>query len=362
MFKGSVYCRRWKHEEKKHRAWGIRYNVNGGTIIRKIVADTKEGAEAELDRLKEDHKNRLLGVSEGKTLQDLAPLFLAHKENQGRAMEPIRVRVETNLAPYFGTLALDEIDAEAIDGYIQARKRGGVVGATINRDLGVLRHMLRMAVRKWRWLRQEPYIEMLPEGGPRDRELSEAEEALLLPACRVDFRPLVQAGLYTGMREGELLKLTWDQVDLAGRTLDFPPTKRGRKRLVPIAEPLYYVLARLRSRSGGQGASDRVFLRADGHPWSKWGVEYHLAKAITAAEIPPLRFHDLRHTCSSRLKRQGVDPMDIQELLGHKSMSTTRGYIHIRTEELRRAVNLLAPSTNMTQELVAIPSESRKSA
>ena len=98
MFKGSVYCRRWIHEGKKQRAWGIRYSVNGGAVKREIV------------------------------------------------MEPIRFRVESNLVPYFGTLPLEEIDAEAIDGYVQTRKAGGVTNATCNRDVAVLRHMLRLAV------------------------------------------------------------------------------------------------------------------------------------------------------------------------------------------------------------------------
>ena len=161
-----------------------------------------------------------------------------------------------------------------------------------------------------------------------------------------------EAALYTGMRQGELLNLTWGQVDLLGWTFDFPPTKRGNKRLVPIAEPLYYILVWLRdaqARAGGHGPDGRVFLREDGHPWSKWGAQYQFNKAIEAAKIPPIRFHDLRHSCSSRLKRQGVHEMDIQQLLGHKSLQTTHGYIHIRTEELRRAVNLL-PSTNVAHE------------
>lgn len=353
MFKGGVYKRTWIYQGKKRRAWAVRYSVNGGPPVRKIVADTREGADAELDRLKEDYRRRLLGVAEGKTLADLAPLFLAHKESQGRAMEPIRIRVERLLIPYFGRMALEEIGAEALDGYIKGRREEGVESATVNRDLGVLRHMLRLAVRKWKWLRQEPYFEMLPEGGARERELTEEEEARLLPKGSPAFRALVQAAIFTGMRQGELIGLTWGQVDLAGRALDFPPTKRGRKRLVPIAEPLYYVLARLRhqrSAAGGPKPIDRVFLRENGTPWTKDSVERRLEAALKVAEIEtPLRWHDLRHTCSSRLKRLGVDDMEIQELLGHKSLRTTRGYIHIRTEQLRRAVNLLA-STREAQE------------
>ena len=382
-FKGSVYCRRWTHEGKTRKAWGIRWSVNGGPVKREIVADTKEAAKGELDKKRDDYQRRLLGVEEGKTLNDLAPLFLAHKANQGRAMEPIRFRVNSNLLPCFGTLPLEDIDAEAVDRYIQERKGEYVkrpckshdgqgkrcskcdkriASATINRDLAVLRHMLRLAVRKWRWLRQEPYIELLPEGGPRERELTEAEEAKLLPACPADFRPLVQTALLTGMRMGELLALAWQQVDLINRTLDFPPTKRGRKRLLPIAEPLYYVLERLkagREASGGPKPADRVFLRTDGRPWNKWAVENRFGRAVAAAKIAPIRFHDLRHTIASRLKRAGVHETEIQRLLGHKTLSMTDRYINVEVEQLRAALAVLPsttdaqgffPSTNMTQE------------
>ncbi len=208
-------------------------------------------------------------------------------------------------------------------------------------------HMLRLAVRKWRWLRREPCIEMLPETGPREQELMETEEAKLRPVCSGALWTIIQAAIFTGRREGELLALTWPQGDLAGRVIDFPPTKRGRKRPMPIAEPLrlYYVLARLKAGQGhsnGHAPADRVFLRPDGRPWSKWTLEAHFKKALTAAEITtPLRLHDLRHTCASRLQRVGVHEMEIQQLLGHKTLRTTRGYINIRSEEFRRAVNFL---------------------
>ncbi len=69
---------------------------------------------------------------------------------------------------------------------------------------------------------------------------------------------------------------------------------------------------------------------------------------MKAAKIFPLKFHSLRHACSSRLKRQGVYEMDIQELLGHKSMLMLRSQIHSRTEEMLGDVSLLA-STSLNQ-------------
>ncbi len=352
MFKGNVYCARWRYEGKKRKAWGVRYRIDGGPLVRKVVADTKAGAEAELDRLKADHQQNLLGVSEGKTLAELVPRFLAQKDTQGRDLNTYRARL-SNLVPVFGAMPLEAIDTEAIDAYIQARRTAGVDNATINRDLGVLRHMLRLAVRKWRWLRREPYFEMLPEHGPRDLELTEAEEAALHAACSEALWTLIQAGIFTGMRQGELLALTWPRVDLGRRVLNFPPTKRGRKREIPMNEPLYYLLARLwgEASRNGQGAPDRVFLRPDGMPWSKWTVESHLGKALAAAGIhTPLVFHDLRHTCASRLNRQGVPEANIQQLLGHTTAKTTRGYITIQTEDLRRSLNLLASRNNAELE------------
>ena len=87
-----------------------------------------------------------------------------------------------------------------------------MTNATVNRDLAVLRHALKLAVRKWRWLRQEPFIELLPESGARERELSEEDEARLLEASPPEFRLLVTAALATGMRESGLAGWIGDSV------------------------------------------------------------------------------------------------------------------------------------------------------
>jgi integrase len=163
------------------------------------------------------------------------------------------------------------------------------------------------------------------EAGPRERELTEGEEAKLLPVCPPDLRDLIEAGLMTGMREGELIRLTRGQVDLAERLINFPPTKNGLKRLMPINERLYYLLcrrcARLRPRD--------LILSLGSTPWERWHIRNRLGVAITKAEIPPFRFHDLRHTAASRLRRAGADMDHIRKVLGHRNVTTTDGYVPI---------------------------------
>ncbi len=117
--KAWIYVARWTHKGKSRKAYGIGREING-KVVRKIVADTKAGAQDELARLRERERKGLSGIAEGKTFADLAPKFLTFKEQMGRDMQTIRSRVN-NLSPYFGNKLLSEIDAEAIDGYVAAR-------------------------------------------------------------------------------------------------------------------------------------------------------------------------------------------------------------------------------------------------
>ena len=346
MFKGSVYCRRWIHEGKKRKAWGIRYSVNDGAVKRAIVSDTKEGAQAELDKKREDYQQRLIGVAEGKTLDDLAAPYREYQQAKEHDLATIEARLK-NLLAYFGTTALEDVEERA-DAYVLARRAAGVVNSTINREIAVLNHMLHLAWRRFKMLRHRPFIERLAEAGPRERELSEAEEAKLLPLCGQDLRDLIEAGLMTGMREGELLGLTRGQVDLAERLINFPPTKKGLKRLMPINERLYYLLAR---RCARLSADDLVFSLAS-KPWERWHIRNRLAVAIRKAGIAAFRFHDLRHTAASRLRRAGADMDHIRKVLGHRGIQTTQGYVHYEAEQLRPILALLGtpqPSTNLTQ-------------
>lgn len=344
MFKGAVYRRRWIHNGKRHNAWGVRYSLNG-QIVRKVVANTKERAQAELNKLKEDYQRRMLGIDEGKTLRDLAKLFKEHKRAQQRDMPTLEARLK-NLLGYFGDTSLETVE-EGIDGYILSRREAGVSNGTVNREIAVLRHMLRLGVRKFRLLRHEPYIESLQEDGARDRELAEAEEGKLLRECRQDLRDLLEAALLIGKRQGLLIRLTVGQVDLGSRVITFPPHKKGPKGIMPINERLYHILAR-RINGGRLSPTDLVFSNGC-RSWERWHIRNQLKAAMRRAGIENFRFHDCRHTTASRLRRRGADLDHIRRVLGHRGIKTTEGYVHYEAEQLRPILTLLE-STNVTQD------------
>jgi integrase len=120
-----------------------------------------------------------------------------------------------HLSRFFGGKMLSEISAFLIEKYKLTRKEEEAEPATINRELGCLRHMFNMAL-KWKKAQVNPVreVKFLKEPKEKDRILSEEEEAKLLEAVRIGHKakhlePIIITALNTGMRKGEILNLKW---------------------------------------------------------------------------------------------------------------------------------------------------------
>ena len=118
---------------------------------------------------------------------------------------------------------LSEINPLLIEKYKLTRKEEGAEPATINRELGCLRHMFNMAI-NWRKAQNYPFgfgknkVKFLKEPKGKDRILTEEEEVRLLEAVRLTTKsqhlePIIITALNTGMRKGEILNLKWSNVD-----------------------------------------------------------------------------------------------------------------------------------------------------
>ena len=107
-------------------------------------------------------------------------------------------------------------------------------------------------------------------------------------------------------------------------------TKSGEVRRVPLADQGAAALDRLSRREHYTGRNDLVFCNALGHTLDNSALRRRYKRAQEAAGIPPLRFHDLRHTFGSLLAAHGVDVVSIQDAMGHADITTTRRYLHAR--------------------------------
>jgi integrase len=212
----------------------------------------------------------------------------------------------------------------------RGRLRHGRGPATCNRILSHLRSA-------WNWGRGSGLIPqdllwpsrlMLTEPKGRTRFLSDSELAALLEAAKPDamMHSALLVSLATGIRQGELLRLTWADIDLAKRRIRILRAKNNEARSGFLPDVAAKALAKLkRSRVVG----NVVFADERGQPLTKTTLHWRWLKIRAAAGLSDFRWHDLRHTCASFLAQNGATLLEIGSVLGHKSPSVTKRYSHL---------------------------------
>jgi integrase len=210
-----------------------------------------------------------------------------------------------------------------------------VTPATVNRELALLRHLLRLA-EEWGYIAKAPRVRMGKESEGRLRFLSEDEAVRLLDRCRTSQNPYLSAivtlALNTGMRRGEILGVTWERVDTARGVLLIDRTKSGRRREIPKNRAVYDALSAL----PGSKVEGLVFRKANGAAWGS--IRTAFERACVEAKVVDFRFHDLRHTCASWLVMRSRSLKEVQALLDHETFAMTLRYAHLSPERLRSAV------------------------
>ena len=172
--------------------------------------------------------------------------------------------------------------------------------------------------------------------------------------------PLYRLALSLGLRQGELIALTWDDIALEQGTLKIRRAKtEAGVRTLSLPPVLIDVLRRHQDRQQVeqtiQGerwqAHGLVFPSEVGTPLSARNLVRHFKLATEKAGLPDIRFHDLRHSCTSFLVAQGVHPRVAMEILGHSQISITMDvYAHVGGEEQRAALAKVAFGCTEAQE------------
>jgi len=134
----------------------------------------------------------------------------------------------------------------------------------------------------------------------------------------------------TGMRRNEILTLRAKQVDVEQRFVYLDDTKIGERRGVPLTgAALEAVKARLEEMN-----APNEFLFAGAKPTAPFDIRKPWYRAVAAAGLPHVRFHDLRHTAASHLAKGGASLATIGAILGHKTPVTTKRYAHFAQSHL----------------------------
>jgi integrase len=183
--------------------------------------------------------------------------------------------------------------------------------------------------------------------------------------CRLHLADVWRLAIYTGMRRGELLALKWSDLDLDSGALfvqralsrgmtprleEGEPKSRSGRRRIALSASVVESLKRHRVRqfehrlATGDAYEDRgsVFANETGghlHP----NVLYRRYSALIArADVPVIRFHDLRHTSATLLLAEGVHGKIVQERLGHATIAMTLDlYSHVTADMQKEAADRL---------------------
>lgn len=317
-------------------------------------ADAKDKQHA-LVREVEQSEGRTV-LNERKTFAELADFFesaflIPAKYVDGRKVEGLR-SVRTLLLhlrclrEHFGKTRLRAFTYESLRVFrakrlaTETRSGGQRTIASVNRELALLRRMLNIAEREG-WIVRSPFRNGESLISPADerqrtRILSPAEEAKLLAACehpqRRHLAPIVICALDTGMRLGEILSLSWSDIDFENGsiTIRASNTKTQTARVVSLTKRLRFALERL--QEGQQGAQTVFGITT---------VKHSFTAARRVAGLDGVRFHDLRHTAATRLVQGHLALAEVGRILGHTQPRTTYRYTNSNLETAERAAAIL---------------------
>lgn len=337
---------------KRPTGWYIDYDVDGVRMRKKV--GTKLEAQDVLATIKSDllrgeyHLSPKCRIR----LKDFVEEYLDFVKAKGRIWKRHDASLK-NLKPFFGEMLLSKISLDDIVRYKLQREKK-VSGATINRELACLRHLLNVAKKK----------NIINNPNPVTKEdtfnielrkvhhiLTEDEIKALLAAVdekAPHLRLAIIIALHTGLRKGEILGLGWSDIDFTNRRIIIERTKGRRTHVVPMDDTLINILGMVKQNNGTEFVFPS-YARADTkHEQVRAMTDikraFATARDKAAEKYPELRsttFHNLRRVCATTLYNSGAQFSAIQALLNHQSPKTTMIYLQVMPESLRDASDIL---------------------
>ncbi|EMN7748182.1 TPA: site-specific integrase, partial [Escherichia coli] len=212
---------------------------------------------------------------------------------------------------------------------INPRTGRQITGNTVRLELALLSSLFNIARVEWGTCRMNP-VELVRKpkiSSGRDRRLTSGEERRLSRYFKEKNQVLYvifHLALETAMRQGEILSLRWEHVDLQHGVAHLPTTKNGAPRDVPLSRKARSYLQMLPTQLNGN-----IFSYTSSGFKSAWRTALHELK------IENLHFHDLRHEAISRFFELGtLNVIEVAAISGHRSLNMLKRYTHLRAYQL----------------------------
>jgi integrase len=323
----------WRYRKVVRMPDGTKVRISGTPTIH---------TKLEAERAEREHIQRVLNPPpERKEVPTFAkfveekwwPTYPKAASNRPMTVREKEIHIRRHLKPALGSLPLTAIRGEPVDRFFAKLGDNGLREKSRKNVRATLRRILASAV-EWGYLDAVPPLPKVKVPEARFDHYSQEEGDALLAAARNDEeRLLLLFALHTGARAGELLALEWGDIDWRSRKLIFRrsatrgivgPTKSGRERKVPMTATLEAALRKHRHLRGAL-----VFCNPDGSAMTLWQLHERLEVTCKRAGLRKVRWHDLRHSFASQLVTLGIPIRQVQEWLGHATITMTMRFAHL---------------------------------
>lgn len=286
------------------------------------------------------------------------------RERTWRRYESI---VRIHIAPVIGSIAVTKLTAQQVQLLYAKKLEEGLSSTSVHHLHAVLHRAFDAALRLGVIQRNVLDLVEVPRMRHHEMQTLSEEQAqhFLTVAYGERLEALYVVALATGMRQGELLGLHWRDVDLDGASLQVrttvhytkagyvftePKTKYSRRRIalsrIAVEALREHRTRQLTERLAAGSAwedMDLVFPNTVGKPIDGVNlVKYWFYPLLKRAELPQIRFHDLRHTAATLLLGRSINPKVVSEMLGHSHVSVTLGiYSHVMPHMQQQAADAM---------------------
>ena len=319
---------------KRNSRWEVRVRRTGQPTQTKtftLKSDAQQWArEAEIALEKSEllHKPKCSPIMlEGAVKRYLEEVAIHHK---GVASERYRLWAMVNRLGR--TTPITAITSKDIATYKVERQKE-VASASVRRELNLLSSLFETAKNEWGIIAlNNPVIAVKrpSDSIARDRRLTPTEQKQLLSeSLRTGSHQLhlaILTALNTGMRQGEILKLKWDDIDFDRNQITVRDTKNGSNRVIVISSALRGTLVT------AQQNKEKLFTITAS------GLQQSFRKLTTRLQIRNLRFHDLRHEAISSFFELGLSVPEVQLMSGHRTLDQLMRYSHASIEQIKHKV------------------------
>jgi len=261
-------CRKCQNDLSGKVTWWVDLNTSEGRIRKRIGPDRQAAEAYELALKQKRVRKKVFGEIdeiEPITLEELWPKYAAWCKVNNESFET-KVYRWKKLRPIFGKRLLNQITLRLVEQYRLSRLQEGVSAATVNKEITMLKHMLNKAI-EWGYLKENPIARVKPlkEKRRKWRYLTPEEFVRIFQNIHPLYRDLLVFLTFTGLRRGEALGLTWQDVDPERGVIVIWAGKTGETRFVHLNSVALRVLRKRYSSRNGEEESSPI-----AHASSAW--------------------------------------------------------------------------------------------